>query len=493
MQSPSAHQWNNPRNFEEEQFIQNARAYAEMRSVPLPQPNEDFEPYLSQYSEYDSVLSESMSSDVQELGISSNPYDSYDGNSSNAPQMTITPATLAKYSKIMNMNASQPNPNDPNLLSPSKAMEQQQQNYQSPMTPETSPMKKHPYPSNDLFFTNPSQQQPSTPSASNNNINNAPPITPPSTRHKGTHNNVPRLSYPNTHGESESDIVSSPEPGFSPMERSPDPSNSYNNNGYYGPPPPDPNIQTSMDVYSSLNMAQIDQDNASIAWQPVITAPKNDKSQEIIKSQQASNKSNRKSCLPPGKVDSYMAGPNYDGMFECLYPNCNKLFRRRYNVRSHIQTHLCDRPYSCDSCGASFVRPHDLRRHEKCHQDDRPFTCPCGKSFTRHDALQRHRIRMICSGGIEIPGRPKRIPAKRGRPRKNPLPNSGNNHSTTSESESDNKSPVSSPEQYQEYYYTSSQQPTSNYNNNLGIDPMSGIPMNMNMNMNMVKQEFSWR
>lgn len=163
----------------------------------------------------------------------------------------------------------------------------------------------------------------------------------------------------------------------------------------------------------------------AIAWQPVITAPSNQTSEEIIKTQQQPtvHPGNRKSCLPPGKVDSYLLGPNEEGLFLCLFPNCGKYFKRRYNVRSHIQTHLCDRPYLCEICQATFVRPHDLRRHEKCHRDEKPFVCPCGKTFTRHDALQRHRSRMICEGGIEIPGKPKKPPGKRGRPRKNPDPN----------------------------------------------------------------------
>lgn len=165
----------------------------------------------------------------------------------------------------------------------------------------------------------------------------------------------------------------------------------------------------------------------AIAWQPVVTAPLNHSSEEIIKTQQIPivHPSNRKSCLPPGKVDSYLSGPNEEGQFICLFPNCGKFFKRRYNVRSHIQTHLCDRPYLCEICQATFVRPHDLRRHEKCHQDEKPFKCPCSKTFTRHDALQRHRSRMICVGGIEIPGKPKKPPGKRGRPRKNPDPNTG--------------------------------------------------------------------
>lgn len=175
----------------------------------------------------------------------------------------------------------------------------------------------------------------------------------------------------------------------------------------------------------------------SLAWQPVITAPSNRESEAIIKTQQAAalsashngtstrggglTSSPRKSCLPPGKVDSYLAGPSADGLFECLFPECHKLFKRRYNVRMHIQTHLSDRPYLCEVCGSRFVRPHDLRRHEKCHETVKPFSCVCGKTFTRHDALQRHRARLICEGGVEVPGKPKKPAGKRGRPRKTAL------------------------------------------------------------------------
>lgn len=169
----------------------------------------------------------------------------------------------------------------------------------------------------------------------------------------------------------------------------------------------------------------------NLAWQPVIMGPSNKESEAIIKIQQqraaaaaaggltAPVASTRKSCLPPGEVDSYLSGPSSTtGLFKCLYPSCGKLFKRRYNVRSHIQTHLSDRPYQCEGCQATFVRPHDLRRHEKCHEPEKPFKCICGKTFTRHDALQRHRLRLICEGGLEVAGKPPKPPGRRGRPRK---------------------------------------------------------------------------
>uniref|UniRef100_A0A060T3Y6 ARAD1C37444p n=1 Tax=Blastobotrys adeninivorans TaxID=409370 RepID=A0A060T3Y6_BLAAD len=411
MESPVQGHWQPAKNFED-QFIQNARAYAEMK--PMPMPHEDLGPYLNQYSEYDTMLQDSLTSSIQDLDIPySNPATTPTPTQYN--QMTITPATLAKYSKIMMMGG----PDGADGLK-----------MQMP-TPESSPAKSSPESS--------SYHAPMTPYT---DAEMGPYSTPSS--------NVPFKSYVNPmNGGLTVPRLGPYDDGSDAYFSSPEiPSPTLQGSGGGFGAVPGPISDTSSPYTASPAMFDSQDQAAGIAWQPVVTAPKDDESQLIIKSQQSSGKqSNRKSCLPPGKVDSYMAGLNCDGQFECLFPNCNKLFKRRYNVRSHIQTHLCDRPYSCEVCGSSFVRPHDLRRHEKCHQDERPFTCPCGKSFTRHDALQRHRMRLICSGGIEVPGRPRKVPAKRGRPRKNPLP-----HSSSSESDSDQQSPLTSPEQNQECF-----------------------------------------
>lgn len=123
--------------------------------------------------------------------------------------------------------------------------------------------------------------------------------------------------------------------------------------------------------------------------------------------------------LPPGEIDRYVRELP-DKTFQCMYPDCNKTFRRRYNIRSHIQTHLEDRPYVCDyeGCTKAFVRNHDLIRHKKTHAD-KCFICPCGKKFVREDALLVHRSRMICIGGKKFDNIViKKSPRKRGRPRK---------------------------------------------------------------------------
>ncbi|KAE9991565.1 hypothetical protein EG327_011467 [Venturia inaequalis] len=104
--------------------------------------------------------------------------------------------------------------------------------------------------------------------------------------------------------------------------------------------------------------------------------------------------------------------------FKCLFDGCNKAgFQRRENVRSHVQTHLGDRPYMCIHCKKTFVRPHDLKRHAKIHSGVKPYQCPCGQEFVRQDALTRHRQRGSCSGAF--PDAVPKTPARRGRPRKN--------------------------------------------------------------------------
>lgn len=123
--------------------------------------------------------------------------------------------------------------------------------------------------------------------------------------------------------------------------------------------------------------------------------------------------------LPRGSIDRYVKELP-DRLFQCMYPGCNKIFKRRYNIRSHIQTHLEDRPYVCDheGCDKAFVRNHDLVRHKKSHAE-KSYACPCGKKFNREDALIVHRSRMICCGGKKYENVViKKSPRRRGRPKK---------------------------------------------------------------------------
>lgn len=185
-------------------------------------------------------------------------------------------------------------------------------------------------------------------------------------------------------------------------------------------PPKFPSSTVVPNLSPTLSDASLSPDVASpehvseFSWQPILTLPRSDQSEAIIE-QQRKPKLKRRSRLPDGVVDEYVGTTEEEHVYVCLYPNCHRLFKRTYNLRSHIQTHLCDRPYTCALCNANFVRPHDLRRHERCHSLAKPFVCPCGKGFNRQDAMQRHRLRDICAGGIST-GAPK-SPKPRGRPK----------------------------------------------------------------------------
>lgn len=142
-----------------------------------------------------------------------------------------------------------------------------------------------------------------------------------------------------------------------------------------------------------------------LEWSPIIS-PNAKASRDVkrhIKESLARRRIKKTSLLPPGELDQYWVGPDHEKVYTCTYKNCDKKFTRRYNVRSHIQTHLSDRPFGCPHCPKRFVRQHDLNRHVKGHMETTHCKCVCGKEFTRIDALKKHQLRNICVGGMMQP------------------------------------------------------------------------------------------
>lgn len=136
----------------------------------------------------------------------------------------------------------------------------------------------------------------------------------------------------------------------------------------------------------------------TLEWSPIIS-PNSKATTDVRKAiQDLSPKRviKKTSLLPPGELDRYWEGPDENKIFTCKYEGCNKKFTRRYNVRSHIQTHLSDRPFACSYCSKSFVRQHDLNRHVKSHLVAKHCKCSCGREFTRVEGYKRHLAKGIC-------------------------------------------------------------------------------------------------
>ncbi|KAL8808249.1 MAG: hypothetical protein Q9223_007005 [Gallowayella weberi] len=129
---------------------------------------------------------------------------------------------------------------------------------------------------------------------------------------------------------------------------------------------------------------------------------------------------NEETGVTEDEISAYIMGPLQDNRYMCVYEGCRKLFGRKENIRSHVQTHLGDRQWRCNHCQKRFVRQHDLKRHSKIHTGQKPHLCPCGNGFARHDALTRHRQRNTCIGGFGVIEGMPQSPSKRGRPKKRP-------------------------------------------------------------------------
>lgn len=74
--------------------------------------------------------------------------------------------------------------------------------------------------------------------------------------------------------------------------------------------------------------------------------------------------------------------------FRC--EDCHKVFKKRHNLNSHLQTHGIEQPYECHTCGTRFARQSDLNRHVNIHKGEK-FECRgCRRSFSRKDTLSKH-------------------------------------------------------------------------------------------------------
>lgn len=159
----------------------------------------------------------------------------------------------------------------------------------------------------------------------------------------------------------------------------------------------------TVDANATIQMTPV-KNKMKLEWSPIVLPDAKRDVRLVLDLASPRRRVKKTSLLPPGELDQYWEGPDEEKCFTCTYKDCGKKFTRRYNVRSHIQTHLSDRPFACMYCPKKFVRQHDLNRHVKGHLEARHCICPCGKEFSRLDAMRKHRARNICIGGVASSG-----------------------------------------------------------------------------------------
>jgi hypothetical protein len=93
----------------------------------------------------------------------------------------------------------------------------------------------------------------------------------------------------------------------------------------------------------------------------------------------------------PEPVPYYMREPKKQKPTEFECDHCGKIFKKRYNLQSHLAIHNTSRDFECETCGKDFARRSDLDRHSGIHTGSSAVVCNgCGKSFARADNLRAH-------------------------------------------------------------------------------------------------------
>ncbi|KAH0576707.1 Zinc finger, C2H2 type domain-containing protein [Spironucleus salmonicida] len=79
----------------------------------------------------------------------------------------------------------------------------------------------------------------------------------------------------------------------------------------------------------------------------------------------------------------------HSNIYTC--PICQKQFKQKYHLQSHMAQHTGQKNFACPICEKGFARKDTLEVHLRVHSDDRHFECEvCGSKFKQKGHLTRH-------------------------------------------------------------------------------------------------------
>ncbi|KAF8940742.1 hypothetical protein BGZ47_007621 [Haplosporangium gracile] len=223
-------------------------------------------------------------------------------------------------------------------------------------------------------------------------------------------------SYVRIHKQRSESAHAPPSPAYTtspvPLEGKTDPTSTFVPTA---PKPPSyteaPSISSKSNQPASNN-AWINHPGDSQSWenQPAENQPSDDQPPTIQRpkkrpiqplAEQPSKVITKQPIIEPSVKLPRKDAKGMDKHLLCTHPGCGLVFKRRFNLESHITTHdpnrerlyMCDRPH----CDKTFTRKHDLTRHRSSvHHGDGQYVCDsCKKTFSRRDGLQRHYKRSL--------------------------------------------------------------------------------------------------
>ncbi|CAI2376537.1 unnamed protein product [Moneuplotes crassus] len=83
-------------------------------------------------------------------------------------------------------------------------------------------------------------------------------------------------------------------------------------------------------------------------------------------------------------------------LYICKYPNCDKVFKKTWNLVYHFRVHEKTAAYECEHCDKTFIQKANYLRHKTIHDDTPPekrkkHNCPhCSRKYSCKYNLNAH-------------------------------------------------------------------------------------------------------